>query len=134
MIPTLASLAAKPTVLENVFFVVVGFVFVVVVLATLSILTSVIGVICSRLIKDPAAKQKAEARTAPRPTPAPQAPSQASAPQAEDEIPDHIIALISAATHVILEGRPQRIVSIRGTGQGWAQEGRRAIFSSHQVR
>lgn len=136
MIPTLAALAAKPTVLENVFFVVTGFVFVVVVLATLSILTSLIGVVCSRLIEDPSSASKQTPKAAPPPAPAsePKATKLVDGIEAENDIPDRIIALIAAATHVALEGRPQRIVSIRGATQGWAQEGRREIFSSHRVR
>jgi hypothetical protein len=30
--------------------------------------------------------------------------------------------------------RAHRVVSVRSTGPGWAQEGRRQIFSSHRVR
>lgn len=129
MIPTIAALAAKPTVLENVSFIVIGFLFVVVVLATLSIVTSVIGVVCSRLIKS-------ETEEAPKaaPAPAPAATPRADGIETDGDIPEHIIALIATATHVILKGRPQKIVSIRGRGQGWAQEGRRDIFSSHRVR
>lgn len=133
MIPTIAALAAKPTVLENVSFVVIGFLFVIVVLATLSIVTSVIGVICSRLIKqEPAVAAKATPEPTPALAPAP-APK-VDAIETDGDIPEHIIALIATATHVILKGRPQKIVSIRGASQGWAQEGRREIFSSHRVR
>ncbi|MBK1880574.1 OadG family transporter subunit [Pelagicoccus mobilis] len=134
MISTIAALAAKPTVLENVSFIVGGFVFVVVVLATLSIVTSLIGVLCSRLIKEPTAEQKPAPQAAPAAKPAAAATKQVNGIEADEDIPAHVIALIAAATHVILEGRPQRIVSIRGTTQGWAQEGRREIFSSHRVR
>ncbi|MBD5780292.1 OadG family protein [Pelagicoccus sp. NFK12] len=130
MIPTIAAFGAKPTVMENVSFIVIGFLFVLVVLATLSIVTSLIGVLCTRLIKEPETKKS--------PPPAPAAPvapkAQSEGIETEGDIPEHIIALIATATHVILKGRPQRIVSIKGSGQGWAQEGRREIFSSHRVR
>ncbi|MDQ8180109.1 OadG family protein [Pelagicoccus sp. SDUM812005] len=129
MIPTLAAIAAKPTVLENVSFIVTGFLFVLVVLATLSIVTSLIGVLCTRFIREPEPPKKAV-------VPGPATPSTPTRREidADDDIPDHVIALIAAATHVILKGRPQKIVSIRGNSQGWAQEGRREIFSSHRVR
>lgn len=130
MIPTIAALAAKPTVLENVSFIVIGFLFVLVVLATLSIITSIIGALCNRLIKEPEAKPKAVAASA---APAPPIPK-VDGIVTDEDIPEHIIALIATATHVILQGRAQRIVNIRGAGQGWAQEGRREIFSSHRVR
>ncbi len=133
MIPTIAALAAKPTVLENVSFIVIGFLFVVVVLATLSIVTSVIGVVCAKLIKD---ESEVATKAAPAPAPAaePTPAPRADGIETDGDIPEHIIALIATATHVILKGRPQKIVSIRGRGQGWAQEGRRDIFSSHRVR
>ncbi len=126
MIPTIAAFAAKPTLMENISFIVIGFLFVLVVLAFLAIVTSTIGALCTKFIKEPEPKAKA-------------APAKPAAPRAdgiktEGDVPEHVIALIAAATHVILQGRPQRIVSIRGTGQGWAQEGRREIFSSHRVR
>lgn len=127
MIPTIAAFAAKPTVTENVSFIVIGFLFVLAVLAILSILTALIGFICARLIKEPEPK-KAKA-------PAPAAPAtQTGGIKTDGDIPEHVIALIATATHVILKGRAQKIVSIRGSGQGWAQEGRREIFSSHRVR
>ena len=133
MIPTLAVLGARPSLLENILFIVAGFAFVLIVLAILSIVTSVIGALCTRLIKDPKLEQKTKARAqSSQPTPA--ATKQVAGIKADEDIPEHIIALIATATHIALEGRPQRIVSIRGSGQGWAQEGRREIFSSHRVR
>lgn len=126
MIPTIAAFAAKPTVAENISFIVIGFLFVLVVLATLSIVTSLIGVACQKLIKEPVVV----ATAAPAAKPAPRA----DGIETDGDIPEHVIALIATATHVILEGRAQKIVSIRGSSQGWAQEGRREIFSSHRVR
>ncbi|MDQ8184416.1 OadG family protein [Pelagicoccus sp. SDUM812002] len=128
MIPTIAAFAAKPTVMENVSFIVIGFLFVLVVLATLSIVTTIIGALCTRLIKEPEAKKPQAASISRKPEP------RADGIETEGDIPEHIIALIATATHVILKGRPQKIVSIRGSSQGWAQEGRREIFSSHRVR
>lgn len=128
MIPTIAALAAKPTLMENVSFIVIGFLFVLFVLGTLAIVTSVIGALCTRLIKEPAAKPAAAPAAPAKPTP------RADGIVTDGDIPEHIVALIATATHVILQGRAQKIVSIRGAGQGWAQEGRREIFSSHRVR
>ncbi len=128
MIPTIAAFAAKPTLTENISFILIGFLFVLVVLAALSIVTTLIGVLCTRLIKEPAAKKPAAAKAPAAPEP------RADGIQTDGDIPEHIIALIATATHVILKGRPQKIVSIRAGSQGWAQEGRREIFSSHRVR
>lgn len=43
-------------------------------------------------------------------------------------------AVVAAAVHTMMQGRPHRIVRIYETGHGWAQEGRREIFSSKRVR
>lgn len=45
-----------------------------------------------------------------------------------------ITAVIAAAVHNVLGGQPHRIVRIEPVSQGWAQEGRRDIFSSHRIR
>jgi hypothetical protein len=45
-----------------------------------------------------------------------------------------LVAVIAAAVHSVIGDRAHRIVSIRPGGPGWAQEGRRQIFSSHRVR
>ncbi|MBC2605660.1 OadG family transporter subunit [Pelagicoccus albus] len=125
-----AALAAKPTFAENVSFIIVGFLFVLFVLGVLSLITTCIGALCTRLIKD---EPKAKPAAKPAPAAAP-APAPASSIQKDDDIPEHIVALIATATHIALQGRPQKIVSIRSMGQGWAQEGRREIFSSHRFR
>lgn len=132
MIPTIASLPAQPTVLENVTFVVTGFLFVLCVLTFLSIVTSFVGVICSRLIKEPTPASEKELK--PEAIKSTVSPEPQKESTEDEEIPERILALIGIAAHVMLEGRPQKIVSIRGTSQGWAREGRREIFSSHRVR
>jgi len=53
--------------------------------------------------------------------------------QAEDEKPV-VVAVIAAAVHAVVGERAHHIVSIRPAAGGWAQEGRRQIFSSHRVR
>lgn len=45
-----------------------------------------------------------------------------------------ITAVIAAAVHNVLGGQPHRIVRIEPISYGWAQEGRRDIFSSRRVR
>lgn len=54
---------------------------------------------------------------------------------ASNEVSPEVVAVIAAAVQVTLEGtyRIQAIVPVR-SGQDWAHEGRRRIFSSHQVR
>ncbi|MFW6217492.1 MAG: OadG family protein, partial [Verrucomicrobiota bacterium] len=59
----------------------------------------------------------------------------ASGQAPEDDADDpRRVAVIAAAVHSVIGDRPHRVVSIRSTGPGWAQEGRRQIFSSHRVR
>lgn len=125
----LASLAPHPSFMENTSFIISGFVFVLAVLAILSVLTVVIGKTIQQLTtKKPAANTAASVATPPA-APVPVKPS------VPGDLPEHVLALITAATHVVLEGRPQRIVGVRQVGVGgWAQEGRREIFSSHRIR
>ncbi|EDY82120.1 hypothetical protein VDG1235_1740 [Verrucomicrobiia bacterium DG1235] len=127
MTPTIAALSQQPTVSENVSFIIVGFLFVLVVLGALSLVTFLIGTVFKRLMAQHELHAKPTALA-----PAPVAPP--ASPKVEDGIPEHIVALIATATHIALKGRPQKIVSIRGASQHWAQEGRRQIFSSHRVR
>ena len=59
------------------------------------------------------------------------APSAAAA----DEIPGPVLAAISAAVSVALEGRHFVVYNVSPTGRGaWSAEGRRAIYGSHQLR
>jgi len=113
---------------DHVSFILLGFFFVVIVLATLSLVTSLIGTVF-RNAKAPE----------PEPDLAP-APQIATKPAKTDEElifgdhehPEHIPAILAAAVHNVLSGKPHRIVNIRGTG--WAEEGRRQIFRSHKFR
>ena len=54
----------------------------------------------------------------------------------EDEIPGPVLAAISAAVAVALEGRHFVIydVAAAGSPSRWSTEGRRAIYSSHKLR
>lgn len=93
-----------------------------------------------------AGKQPAAPAPAAEPPPQPAAPQPApAAPPAGPAIPPAELAVIGAVCHLVLT-RPHRIVSIRQTaGPGdpwsgaldylsWSREGRREIFTSHQLR
>ena len=108
----------------------VGFIFVMVVLALLALVTSAIGAIFIRFDAKADAKAAAAAAAAAALAPAPTAD-----PEAVDYEEDPaLVAVIAAAVHSVIGDRAHRIVTIRPGGPGWAQEGRRQIFSSHRVR
>lgn len=77
------------------------------------------------------------AAPAPAPKPAPVAP--VVTPPADDSIPAEIMALIAAAVAVTV-GPNARIAAVHPTApsldvlQQWSVEGRRQIYSSHQIR
>jgi Na+-transporting methylmalonyl-CoA/oxaloacetate decarboxylase gamma subunit len=111
----------------------VGFSFVMVVLALLALVTAGIGAIFIRF--DAAASAKAAAASAKAAAATAKSTSATAAPAVVNEAEDPaLIAVIAAAVHSVIGDRAHRIVSIRQGGPGWAQEGRRQIFSSHRVR
>lgn len=95
----------------------VGFIFVMVVLALLAMVTSAIGAIFIRFDAKAAAKSATAAATAAlAPTP--------TLPEALDDEQDPVlIAVITAAVHSVIGDRAHRIVSIRPGGSGAAQKG-----------
>ena len=116
--------------------VVVGFAFVMVVLVLLALVTASIGAVFRRYDAKITAKAEAAvaaavaaANLAPKPAPV----ASPEAISCEDEDPA-LMAVLAAAVHSVIGDRAHRIVSIRPGGPGWAQEGRRQIFSSHRVR
>lgn len=125
-------------------FILLGFVFVMVVLALLAAVTALIGAFFSRqaaretrkaaeLALEAAEMVKQAEVTKPKLSNA-EKPSEI---QATEHTPEHdpaLLAVIAAAIHSVIGERPHRIISIRPGGPGWAQEGRRQIFSSHQTR
>ena len=138
--------AAEPGTAE---IVTIGFLFVMVVLAALAVVTSVIGLFFARSsakaagraaaaalkaaeAQAAAAKQSpvAAAPAAPE-APAAATPSAATSDSGEDPV---LLAVIAAAVHSVIGDRPHRVIAIRRDGPGWAHEGRRQIFSSHRVR
>jgi len=74
-------------------------------------------------------------RTAPVATKVQGAPGEAAATPAAPDISPELIAVIAASIQGMIDTphRIQAIVPVR-SGQDWAQEGRRRIFSSHTVR
>ncbi|MGB0413343.1 MAG: OadG family transporter subunit [Coraliomargarita sp.] len=125
--------------------VVIGFSFVLLVLAVLAAVTAVMGMVFAKRAAREAEKaaEKAQhtldkanaAGAAAKPASAPAVTSKPVAAVPADNADDEaIFAVISAAVHTVIGDRAHRIVSIRGAGPGWAQEGRRQIFSSHRVR
>ncbi len=119
----LAVLPRYPDAGQNTTFIIVGFSFVLIMLAMLAGVTTIIGSVFSRIKpKAPAVAPVIAAAPAPasKPTPAPENP--------------HLMHIIAAAVHTALKGKPHRIANVRKQSDGWAQEGRRQIFSSHKVR
>ncbi len=118
----------------NVFeIVVVGFSFVFLILLVLSYMTSALGKFFARI----------PIETAFSPVVTKTATASEKPPVSSDETEDsfyidesnpHLIAVIAAAIHCAVDGRKHRIVSIQSSNTDWAAEGRRQIFSSHNVR
>jgi Na+-transporting methylmalonyl-CoA/oxaloacetate decarboxylase gamma subunit len=128
---------------------IVGFLLVVVVLALLAAITSAIGAFFARQAARAAAQaadisrqaadshsQVAQSTSSPSPG-AVSSTAASSVAVAEEPNPEDdplLLSVIAAAIHSIAGDRAHRIVSIRSSAEGWAQEGRRQIFSSHRIR
>ena len=111
--------------------VVLGFLFVVLILSLLATVTSIMGYLFARraviAAEENAARIEAEA-AAPN-------TSRAAGREVATEDDPVIQAVIAAAIHSVIGNGRGRIVSIRSSsGGGWAQEGRRQIFSSRLGR
>ncbi len=116
---------AHPTMAHNIKFIVFGFAFVIIVLLTLAAITQLVGL----AFKQPEKPKPAPVAKAPAPA------AEAAPVPAEDEMDSALTAVIvAAAVHAVIGDQPHRILSIRPSQSGWAQEGRRQIFSSHSVR
>jgi Na+-transporting methylmalonyl-CoA/oxaloacetate decarboxylase gamma subunit len=131
----LAEVSTKsPTVgdSQTLEIVIVGFLFVMFVLCALSAVTSTIGAFFARqAAREAAHAAELAAEAAKRAEAAPPVVAPVKTPEGEDPA---FVAVIAAAVHSVIGDRAHRIVSIRPGGPGWAQEGRRQIFSSHRVR
>lgn len=135
--PFLASLGETPSMEEVVHSsesLIVGFVFVIGLLGLLAGLTSLIGVYFTR--RELAALKAAAAERESAGAPASATPV-AAAPTPQTEIAEediHLLPVVAAAIHTVFGDRPHRVVSIKPARSGWAQEGRREIFSGRRVR
>ena len=113
-----------PDLTQNMVFVFGGFFFVIFMLGLLAVVTSSVGI--------------AFKRKKPAPASAPVQSSlysgESAASTEEDQADSDVPFVIAAAVHTVLGGRPHRIMNVRKKNDGWAQEGRRQIFSSHKVR
>ena len=120
--------------------VVVGFLFVMIVLSLLAAVTSALGAFFIKQAAFDAAKAAKAAEAAAKSVAAKPQVAQhqpATAPQAsgsDSKEDPALLAVVAAAVHTVMGDRAHRVVSVRTAGPGWAQEGRRQIFSSHRVR
>lgn len=125
-------IATLPARLENITEMIVGFVFVIVVLALLAGITEAIGFVFKRIAKGKSTQPAPIRQT--RQSSANNVSAPATADSAPEEIPPEIIAVIAAAVHMTVK-QPHRIVAIQAeTHHQWAAEGRREIFQSHRLR
>ncbi|WP_028585083.1 OadG family protein [Desulfogranum mediterraneum] len=100
-----------------------GFLFVVLVLATLWLVVEAIGVwFRSQENKKNAPVVQKEAATVP------EKPAGSG-----DQIPEEHLVVI-ASTVALMLGRQHRLVSIRNSGMDWSREGRRQHLQSHSYR
>lgn len=99
-----------------------GFLLVVFILAVLSVLTSLLGRVF-----------RSFAPTETRPVAVPLIDDDNTGQEAEALDPA-VVAAIGAALAFAFGGRSHRVTRIQRVPGGWAQEGRRDIFSSRRVR
>ena len=118
---------------ETFTIVVVGFLFVLTVLAILAVVTAVMGA-CFKRSDAHIARKAAEAHALAKKHEHVTTPATVGESATDDALDPAIVAVITAAVHTVMGERPHRLVSIRPGGPGWAQEGRRQIFSSHRIR
>lgn len=118
MILLASSLPAHPGLAQNVQYQLTGFLVVIFTLGALGLMVWMLG----KIFAGSASRKN---------RPLPQTDGSTG-----EEIPGPILAAISAAVAVALEGRHFVIYDVSaagGTGR-WSAEGRRAIYRSHQLR
>jgi len=117
MIALASSLPTHPGWVENLQYQLTGFLVVLFALGSMAVLVWIIGKIFAATEARPAIAQPAQSA------------------EAEAEIPGSVLAAISAAVSVALEGRHFVIYDVAPAGRtAWSAEGRRAIYRSHQLR
>jgi len=117
MIVLATSLPAHPGWAENLQYQLTGFLVVLFALGLIAILVWLIGKFFAATETKPAMVQPAEQA------------------ERETEIPGPVLAAISAAVSVALEGRHFVIYDVAPAGRSaWSSEGRRAIYRSHRLR
>ncbi len=130
-----ASAAVSPDSPSTFSVVVIGFLFVMIVLSLLAAVTTAVGAVFMRQAAQSAKEAAQSAKEAAQSGKPLGQSTQAATDSTEGEGDDPaILAVIAAAVHTVIGDRPHRVVSVRTAGPGWAQEGRRQIFSSHRVR
>jgi sodium pump decarboxylase gamma subunit len=121
---TIAAIDLHPSFGQQLSFILLGFVMVLLVLAILWGICALLGTFFK---KRPSAKPRS-ASAIPK--------MQGTAAAMEDTGEDaRIVAVVSAAVYATL-GTHHKIISIRPSGdrQAWSAEGRRSIFQSHHIR
>ena len=119
MILLASSLPAHPGWAQNLQYQLTGFLVVIFTLGALGLFVWILGKFFTR---------------AGSPEPKPETPPAEA--QKDEEIPGTILAAISAAVSVTLQGKRFVIYDVStagGTGR-WSAEGRRAIYRSHKLR
>lgn len=127
-IPTLMIAMAEPVAIQSstsdvLTIVIIGFTFVLFALLLLSLAVGGIGMLFTRLA--PTESQPVIEKS--------KAPAVATDVR-EDEPNPQEIAVVAAAIHYVFGDQAHHIVSIRSSSSGWAEEGRRQIFTSRRVR
>ena len=118
MMPLAASLPVHPGFAQNLQYQLTGFLVVVFTLGGLALVVWLLGKFFVRAAAH-------EAKPGPQPT-----------VETAGEIPGPVLAAISAAVAVAVEGRHFVIYDVSATSgtSRWSAEGRRAIYRSHKLR
>lgn len=120
-------LSDNPTLGESLTYQATGLIVVFTALGLIWLVLTMVGTYFKRADAVAQAKAKAKAAAA--------AEAAKAAPAVSDELTPQVVAAITAAVQVTLEGafRIQAIIPVQNR-QDWAHEGRRRIFASHRVR
>lgn len=122
-----ATLSERPGLFETISYQVTG---IIVVFIALGLIWGLLELIGTSFRSGPRATIASDAMVQQR-----AAPAAVVAAESADGLTPEIVAAIAAAVHVTCGAgaRVQAIVPVAGS-HDWAQEGRRQIFASHQIR